>query len=177
MKKPFFIILIYFTFNLSFSQGSFVPGYLIRLAGDTIEGEIKINPKKMHEVYTKLIYKGDRGTQETYKPDEVKGYGFKDNNFVTNKLNEEFFFYKVLCNGKIMFYEVMYAEAFNKDKFTSDYYISKKGDVLFERAKQGKIKKQLSDYMKTNPAALDGFDDSKFDAAKVIAVIDKFNKM
>src|SRR5437588_691956 len=82
--------------------------------------------------------------------------------FIFYKFNEQPYFFRVLCKGNVMLYEVMYS-GFSKDSYTTDYYISKKGDVAYERVKQGKIKKQLGDYMKANPAALDGFDDSKFD--------------
>lgn len=176
MKRLSCFILIFAACGLTFSQNTFVPGYLIRLTGDSIEGDIKINPKKIFENYTKVVYKGDRGTQETYKSDEIKGYGYKDNHFISYKLNEELMFFKVLCNGKVMLYEVMFPEALNKDKYQSDYYVAKKGDTSFERVRQGKVKKQLAEYMKANPAPLDGVEDSKFDLLKVMSAIEKFNK-
>lgn len=176
MKKSFIILCTVILSFCAVSQNTFVPGYLIRLTGDSIEGEIKVNPKKTFENYTKLVYKGDRGTQETYKSDEVKGYGYKDNHFISYKLNDDQMFFKILCNGKIMLYEVMFPEAFNKDKYQSDYYIAKKGDTSFERVKQGKVKKQLADFMKSNPGDADGIDDSKFDIGKVIKAVEKYNK-
>jgi hypothetical protein len=176
MKKVAFIVSTFIAFGWAHSQNIFVPGYLIRLTGDSIEGDIKINPKKIFENYTKVVYKGDRGTQETYKSDEVKGYVYKDNHFVSYKLNDEQMFFKVLFNGKVMLDEVMFPEALNKDKYQSDYYISKKGDAGFERVTQGKAKKQLAEYMKSNPTVLDGLDDSKFDLGKVMSAIEKYSK-
>ncbi len=174
MKKQFITLVLILLISVSFSQITTVPGYIIRSTGDTIEGDIKINPKKNFEYYTKVSYK-DAQNNKVYKPDDINGYGFKDNNFISNKLNEEPFFYKVLCNGKVMLYELMYKGVTANADYVSDYFIAKKGETNFTRVKQGKTKKQLAEYMKDKPDVLNSFDDSKFEIEKLISVVNKYN--
>lgn len=174
MKKTLFVFALLILAQIGYSQITTVPGYIIRSTGDTIEGDIKINPKKNFEYYTKVSYK-DAQNNKNYKPDDINGYGFKDNHFIYNKLNEEPYFYKVLCNGKIMLYEVMYKGITANADYISDYYIAKKGETTFTRVKQGKTKKQLTEYMKDRTDVLNAFDDSKFDIEKLIAVVNKYN--
>ncbi len=174
LQKTF--ILFPLLWNSAFSQvPSLVQGYLIRSTGDTLEGEVKVNPKKNFENFTKVIFKDDQNGQKTYKPGDIKGYGFKGNNFITSKFAEELWFYKVLCNGKIMLYEIIYKGVGPNADYISDYHIVKQGHAEFTKIKQRKIKKQLGEFMKDKPDVLNGFEDSKFEIEKVIAIINKFN--
>src|SRR4051812_9394268 len=94
MKKNLFLVLLYLMCNAALAQATFMPGYLIRSAGDSIDGDIKIDMKKIGECYTAMKYKGDRGNTDEYKPDEIKGYGFKDYDFISYNFNGQPYFFR-----------------------------------------------------------------------------------
>ena len=64
-----FLSLITFSAN---AQIAFVKGYIINEKGDTVKGEVKINPKKEQDNYSKVFFKDESGTQKNYKANKVK---------------------------------------------------------------------------------------------------------
>ena len=112
------------------------------------KGEVKINPKKEFDNYSKVFFKDASGVQKNYKPDKVKGYGFDNKHFVTSKYEGEPTFYKVLSHGHIMLFEMMYeTQQMNEISQKTEYYLAKKEDTEYSKLKEGKFKKQLGELM------------------------------
>lgn len=159
-----------------FAQITFVKGYLVTLNGDTIKGEIKMNPKKEFDLFNKVFLKDESGVQKNYKPDKVKAYGFEDKHFVAAKYEGEMMFYKILSSGKITLYEIMYEmQQMNDIVVKSEYYLAAKSSGEFEKLKQNKYKKQLSEFMKDNPDIISGDEEKKFEIEKVTDLIQQYN--
>ena len=178
MKKHFFFTALLLSCSSMFSQVTFVKGYMLTLKGDSVKGEVKINPKRLSENFTKLFFKDNEGVQKNYKPDKVKGYGYEGKHFIAEKFGDEICFYKVLSKGKVMLYEMVYEEYnVSSTYYKSEYYFSQTGDKEFSRIKQGKFKKQLSDVMKDNPEYIQGIteDEKKFEIEKVIDAFNQYN--
>ena len=176
-KTIFIAILLFGGFTCLHAQITFVKGYMINDKGDTLKGEIKMNPKKDFDLYAKVFFKDESGVKKNHKPDKVKGYGFENKHFVSAKYEGEMMFYKVLCNGKIMLYEMMYEmQQMNDIVHKSEYYIANNGDTEFAKLKQNKFKKQLSEYMKDNSELIENADDDKkFEIEKVTELINQYN--
>lgn len=175
-KLFLFALLIGGLCNFSFAQITFVKGYMINDKGDTLKGEIKMNPKKEFDQYNKVFFKDESGVQKNYKPDKVKGYGFDNKHFIAAKYEGDMLFYKILCNGKLMLYEMMYeVMQMNEISYKSDYYVSNPGDNEFTKLKQNKYKKQLAELMKDNPDIAAGDEEKKFEIEKVLELVNQYN--
>lgn len=171
------IMLLCFAGQTSFSQITFVKGYLINDKGDTLKGEVKINPKKEHELYSKVFFKDESGAQKNYKPNKVKGYGINNEHFVSISQDEEALFYKRLTNGAIILYKTSF-ETVNMNETIHDHmwYLSKEGDKKLTEVREGKFRKQLSEWMKDNQELANSFKDEKeFNEAAAIETITKYN--
>lgn len=177
MKKSVLTLALLFTFSIAFSQITFVKGYMINMTGDTLKGEIKMNPKKEFDNYTKVFFKDPSGVQKNYKPDKIKGYGFENKHFIASKLDGEPTFYKVLSQGHIMLYEVKFETLqMNEIAVKNEYYFSKKEDAEYTRIKENKFKKQFGEVMKDNPDILaNAGEDKKFEIEKVVEIVNQYN--
>ena len=178
MKKLYFIASLFLSCNFLISQVTFVKGYMLNPNGDTVKGEVRINPKRLSENFTKLYFKDNNGVQKNHKPDKVKGYGYEGKNFIASKFGDEICCFKVLSSGKVMLYEMVFEEYnVSTTYFKSEFYFSQGGDKEFTRLKQGKFKKQLSDVMKDNTEFIQNAteDEKKFEIEKVTEIVNQYN--
>lgn len=173
------LLILIFSLSLSIlnSQVSFVKGYIVDAKGDTIRGEVKLNPKKENEVYLKVFFKDASGAIKTYKPNKIKAYGYNDLNFISMDSEGEPSFYNVLARGEINFYKLMFeALRMNKVVFEAEYYIAPADNKKLTIVREGKFKKQLGEWMKENPEFLASYEDEKtFDADKATSLIKQYN--
>ena len=148
MKNTFIVLLLnLLTYSLT-SQIAFVKGYIVNVKGDTVKGEVKINPKKEQDNYSKVFFKEESGTQKNYKPNKLKGYGFQDQNYTSMDYEGELKFYKVLISGEISMYKMMFEIVnMNATSYDGEYYITRQGDKKMTLVKEGKFKKQLQEMM------------------------------
>jgi hypothetical protein len=177
MKKTILTSALSLSFCVAFSQITFVKGYMITMTGDTLKGEIKMNPKKEFDNYNKVFFKDASGVQKNYKPDKVKGYGYDNKHFIVAKYEGDPMFYKVLSKGRIMLFEMMYEmQQMNEIVYKNEYYVAKKEDAEYAKLKEKKFKKQLEELMKDNPEILTGADeDKKFEIEKVVEMVNQYN--
>jgi hypothetical protein len=170
------LILVFFCFS-AFSQISFVKGYMITMSGDTLQGEIKTKPKKEFDSFNKVFFKDASGVQKDYKPDKVKGYGFGNKHFIASKYDGEPMFYKVLSNGHVMLFEMMYEmQQMDEIIYKTEYYVAKKEDAEYSKLKEGKYRKQLGELMKDNPEIITNTEeDKRFEIGKVVDLVDQYN--
>ncbi|MBA3662873.1 MAG: hypothetical protein H0W61_01505 [Bacteroidetes bacterium] len=176
IKFLLFVLLTGSFFNTK-SQVSFVKGYLINEKGDSLKGEIKLNPKKEHENHLKVFFKDASGTQKNYKPNKVKGYGYKNNHYVSINQDDEPRFYKRLTNGDILLYKSAFEVVnMNASSFDFEYYLFRNGDKKLTEVKQSKFKKQLQEWMSGAAAFASEYqEDKKFNEPSAIEVINKYN--
>lgn len=147
----------------SHGQITFIKGYLINDKGDTLKGEVKFNPKKEQDCYNKVFFKDTNGVVKNYKPQKVKGYGFNGQNFVSMEFDNEMKYYRVLASGEINLYRMMYEMiSMNQPVVGSEYYISRQAEpTKLTVVKEGKFKKQMTEWMKDNPEFITDFEDTK----------------
>ncbi len=164
--------------NAIFAQFTFVKGYIINDKGDTLRGEVKVNPKKEHESFQRVTFKDASGAQKNYKPAKVKGYGFEGNHFISWGKEEEAQFYKRLANGPIFFFKSAFeVVAMNKSTWEFDYFLFKDGDKKMTDAKIGKFQKQLKEWMKDAQEYAEYYKENSkdIDETSAIEAITKYN--
>jgi hypothetical protein len=159
------------------SQQGFAPGYIVGIAGDTVRGEVKVNEKKPQEHYLKVMFRDNKGMQKTYKPNKIKGYGFKDMSFVAYGEGEEATFYKALVQGPVSLFELMYEGLrMNKVAIETEYYLALPGAKHLDAVKERNFRKQLSGVMADNPSMAEQYpEDKQFDPEAATAAIREYN--
>jgi len=170
--------LVAFSFNGTRAQITFTKGYLINEKGDTLRGEVKLNPKKEQDYYARVTFKDASGTQKNYKPAKVKAYGFDNEHFVSITNNDEGLFYKRLTNGAILLYKGAFeVVVMNKATWEFEYFLFKEGDKKLTDVKEGKFKKQLQEWMRDAQEYAEAYNDSdkKLNVESAIEVINNYN--
>jgi hypothetical protein len=177
MKKTCLAALLFFVFACVSAQSGMVKGYLISSKGDTLQGEIKVNPKKEIDLYTKVTFRDANGAQKVYRAGKAKAYGFNDRHFVSITFEEEPGFYEVLAQGEINFYKLGFEELrMNQAVFEVEYYLSKSGENELVLLKESKFKKQMGEWMKDNTEFIETYgEDKKFNYEKALGVIKNYN--
>jgi hypothetical protein len=177
MKNTVLAILLGFLTFPVISQIAFVKGYIVNEKGDTLKGEVKINPKKEQDNYSKVFFKDESGTQKNYKPNKLKGYGFQDQNYTSMDYEGELKFYKVLISGEISLYKMMFEIVnMNATSYDGEYYITRQGDKKMALVKEGKLKKQLQEMMSGASGYTNEYEgDKKINEESAISAIKNYN--
>ena len=178
MNKIIPVLLFFFSPFFFKAQVTFVKGYMINDKGDTLKGEVKVNPKKEYENHNKVFFKDASGVQKNYKPNKVKGYGYDNNHYITLTQDDETKFYKRLTTGDITLYKVAFEISnMNETTYDYDYFLFREGDKKLTTVKQGKFKKQIQEWMSGSSGFANDFKDGKeFDFESAINVITKYNE-
>ena len=177
MKYGLLYLFACFCFLCGHTQGNFIKAYIVNDKGDTLKGEAKTNPKKEIDSYNKIFFKDQSGVQKNYKPNKIKGYGCNNEHFVSLDSEGEMKFFKVLSRGEINFYKLGFEGLrMNNIVFEVEYYISRTNSKDLVTVKEGKFKKQLTEWMKDNTEFINTYgDDKKFDPDKAIEIISQYN--
>ncbi|MCA6436052.1 MAG: hypothetical protein IM600_14095 [Bacteroidetes bacterium] len=175
--NQFLIITACLICTIAKSQISFVKGYLLNEKGDTLKGEIKINPKKEHDNNNKVFFKDEQGIQKNYKPNKVKGYGYNNNHYASMDCDGELKFYKVIAKGEISMFKMFFEEVnMNETNYVADYFLMKEGDKKMTDVKPSKLKKQLQEMMSGAASYASEYKGEKdIDEASAAQVINAYN--
>lgn len=160
------------------SQTEFTPGYVITTKGDTIKGEIKHNPKKEFDLFSKVTVKIAENQNKTLKADKVKMYAFGENQFISSTVDGEPAFMKLLTKGAITLYEWQYewVNAKNETEYRTEYYMQKEGEAEPVRIKSGKFRKQVAEMISDNQELVKELEDKKYDYDNLSEVVESYNK-
>jgi hypothetical protein len=163
-------------FNLN-GQTTFTTGYIVNDKGDTIKGEVRVNPKKKLEAYEKVFFKDPSGAQKNHKPDKIKAYGYSDQNFRSLDYGGEPAFYKVVSSGHINFLMMEFESERAKDApYEAGYYLLTPESKYPVPVKEAKFRKQISEYMADNAKIAEEYPEvKKFDPEKAKEVITNYN--
>jgi hypothetical protein len=178
MKKLFSLLLIFAAGTISsvHAETVYKSGYVVLNSGDSVKGDIRINTKKELPLFQKVALKQGE-TTKTYKPEQVKVYGFESTQFVARKIDGEMQFVKVISSGQVNLYEWQYEIQRGADIIIeSEYFVEKNGAEL-QKAKSAKFKKTVAELMADNSelvARVQG-DDKKYEIAEMKQVCDEYN--
>ena len=180
MKKIFSLLAIFSLGTIVSVHAELVykTGYVVLLSGDSVKGDIRVNTKKELPLFQKVAVKQGEATK-TYKPEQVKEYGFESTHFVARKIDGEMQFVKVLSSGRVNLYEWQYElQRGSEVVVESEYYIEKNdGASEMQKAKSGKFKKIVAEIMADNSELVTRVqgDDKKYEVAEMTQVCDEYN--
>jgi hypothetical protein len=169
-------ILTAFSFRAN-AQAKYFPGYVIMLNGDTLKGEIKKNPKKEYDNFTKAAYrKKDGGEIKTFTAVKIKEYCVEGITFVSRNVEGEQVFVKRLSEGAVNLYESQIEVLQMNDlKVKSDYFMEKSTGE-FVKIKSGKFKKQVQEVMSDNEEIVKAIDEKKYEYDNIVELFNAYNK-
>jgi hypothetical protein len=179
MKKIFSLLAFSLGIVISVqAQLTYKSGYIVLTSGDSVKGDIRINTKKELPMFSKVAVKQGESTK-TYKPEQVKEYGYESTHFISRQIDGEMQFVKVLSFGRVNLYEWQYELQRGNDLVVeSEYYIEKNDGVSeMQKAKSGKFKKIVADVMSDNSELVTRVqgDDKKYEVTEMTQVCDEYN--
>ncbi len=180
MKKLLTLFLIFSIGTVASLHAELVykTGYVVLISGDSVKGDIRVNTKKELPLFQKVAVKIGEATK-TYKPEQVKEYGFESTHFIAKKIDGEMQFVKVISSGRINLYEWQFELQRGNDLVVeSEYYIEKNdGTSELQKAKTGKFKKMVSELMSDNSELVARVqqEDKKYEIAEMQQVCDEYN--
>lgn len=183
IKNIFSISLVVVAMVIAFDssaivQSNYYKGYVILVSGDTLKGEIKMNPKKEFDNFTKASYRKNEGSEiKTFSPKKIKEYCVNGVIYVSRNIEGEQIFLKQLSGGLVNLYEAQ-VEVYqmNELKIKSDFYMEKIGEAGPVKLKSGKFRKQVEEVMSDNLEIVKGLQDKTYDYENIVEVFNSYNK-
>lgn len=160
-------------------------GYYISQRGDTVRGDIQVNPEDETEFHRQFSFRAKGQTKpRAYNAQRSKGYGYGSKHYVLHVIDGEKLFLRRLAKGRLSFFEYRFHGKKNGyDAIDAVYYIRDNGaegeDLGLRELKEisGQFyKRQLKPYMKDQLILWDDLDKFDFDRKKVIEAIREFNR-
>lgn len=172
------VVAAVMAFNTSaLAQVKYYPGYVIMLNGDSLKGEVKRNPKREFDNFTKASFRKKEGSEiKSFSPAKIKEYCVDGTIFVSRNIDGEQVFVKCISRGAVMLYEAQIeVMQMNEIRVKSDYYLEKKGGE-FVKVKSSKFKKQMTDAMSDNEEIVKALEDKTYDYENIVEVVNAYNK-
>jgi len=178
LTSSFATLLAVVAFNANiFAQSAFYPGYIILLTGDTLKGDVKMNPKKDLDLFSKVTFKKGNEAPKMYKANKIKEYKVDNTVFVSRNIEGEQVFIRRISTGLVNLYEwKIEVMQMNDIKEKIDYFMEKVGEEGPVKIKSGKFKKQVADVMSDNEEILKGLENKKYDFDNIVEIFDDYNK-
>jgi hypothetical protein len=180
MKKLICLLVLFVSGTVTSLHAEMVwkTGYVILSSGDSIKGDIKVNTKKELSLFQKVYVKQGESSK-TYKPEQVKEYGYESSRFISRKVDGEMQFMKVLSYGRIILYEWQFELQRGAEVIVEkEYYIeTNDGSGKIEKTKPGKFKKAVAELMADNPELVARVqnEDKKYEIGDVQNIVAEYN--
>ena len=174
--KAFFLLACVSFFSSAQAQMLWKKGYVLLNSGDTVKGEIRINPKKEFDCYSKVTVKKSEEEKKTFNPVKAKEYCFEETRFVSRLVEGEGSFVKCISIGAVNLYEHQYEwQSGNEIIYKSEFFIEKAQSKEIVRVRPGKFKKIVEEYMGDNAELLQEVKDKKYDFEQLSEVVQTYN--
>jgi hypothetical protein len=183
INKVFSITVVVVAIVMAFhssavAQAKYYTGYVIMLNGDTLKGEIKKNPKREFDNFTKASYRKKDGAEiKSFNPTKIKEYCVDGVTFVSRNVDGDQVFVKRLSKGTVNLYEAQEeVMQMNDIKVKSDYYMEKAAGE-FVKIKSGKFRKQVEEVMADNEEIVKALEDKKYEYENIVELFNAYNKI
>jgi hypothetical protein len=178
VNRSFFTLLIISIIILTsnhklFSQPKYIKGHVITLKGDTLKGEIEVNPKKELDCYKKVKFRaGKAGAIKNFTPEKIKQYRLDTTTFVSTVVDDEPVFVKRLLAGTLNVYE----GRSELSEGLPDYFFEKDGKIIVIQDKPKQFKKQLIPVMSDNAEIVKAIETEKYNFDSLLELFKAYNK-
>jgi len=192
MRKIFSILLITATLT-AVSQPKkaakmapmFTPGYYVNMKGDTVKGEIQINPDDETDFYRGFFFKAGKAAKAALiGSKKAKAYGFDGKDFAVIPFETGEIYAQYLAKGRLNFMEYRMHDVKDGEPIIAGVYFiqdTKADDAEKELRDLKQIsnkfyKKDIKPYMKSQPVTWTDLDKFTFEKNAVANAIKEFNK-
>lgn len=158
-------------------------GYYVNTKGDTLKGQVQVNPENPTDFYKQFAFKLQREKKpKIYTAQRVAAYGFDGRNFVMLELKGEKIFVERLVTGRLRFYEFQFNGKVNGEPaIESEYFVKDTGSEELELREPKKLsrtfyKQGLKPYLKDQAMLWTDLDKFSFDKNKVVKTLKEFNQ-
>ena len=181
------LILLLFTPLIGLAQPSdFEGGLIIKNNNDSIYGLIKKRNQNPYYAYTEIKFKsGERGNIEIFTPDSVKEYILDGIRYISKYLKHKKrnFFYQVIVDGYVSFYELEIQRLDFKNPNSYTYYaILKKRDETTELSFAEidityPFKKRMMEFFKDAPDLCNKIRNGIYNQTTIEKIVKEYNKL
>lgn len=163
----------------------FTPGYYVNGKGDTVRGQVQVNPDDATDFYKKFGFKAGNAAKPAFiDPKKAKAYGFDGRHFIFVNYDGEDIYLERLAQGRVNFFEYKFNGSVNGyDAVESNYYVQDtRGEGKYMSLREIKkisnrfYKKDLENYLRDQPMVWNDLDKYTFNKEKVVSAINEFNK-
>ncbi|MFI5150380.1 MAG: hypothetical protein ACHQRM_11655 [Bacteroidia bacterium] len=176
MRRLFAVLVLSMVVFSSNAQMVWKKGYAILNNGDSVKGDIRLNPKKESDAYFKVMVKVTEDNKKNFNATKIKEYSFDSTRFVSRQVEGEFSFVKVLASGSINLYEHLYEwQSGDQIVYKAEYFIEKGNSKEMVKVKQGKFKKFVEENMADNSSLVKDVQDKKYDFEQLTEVVQQYN--
>jgi hypothetical protein len=174
--KLFLALVLVFVFKNTQAQLLWKKGFVLLSNGDTVKGEIKVNPKKEFDLYSKVMVRKSEEEKRTFNPSKAKEFCFEDTRFISRQVDGENSFVKCLSLGAVNLYQYQYEmQSGSSIVYRSEYYIEKASSSEMVRVKSGHFRKIVEEYMGDNSDLVKDVMDKKYDFDQLAEVVQTYN--
>lgn len=161
------------------------PGYYVNAKGDTIKGDIQINPDDETDFYHGFFFKaGKAGKAVAMNSKKAKSYGFDGKDFTVIPYETGDLYAQYLAKGRLNFMEYkQHEKKEGEDVIGSVYFIQDtKADEAekelrdLKQISQKFYKRDIKPYMKEQPVTWTDLDKFTFEKNAVANAVKEFNK-
>jgi len=192
MKKLFSVILVLTSMAVA-AQPKKAPkmapilsqGYYTTMKGDTVKGEVQVNPDDETDFYHGFNFRPAKGGKVMpVSPKKAKTYGFDGREFAIIPYETGEIYAEFLAKGRLTFMEYkMHTKLDGEEIIGSVYFIQDKAADETEKElrdlkqiSQKFYKRDLKPYMKSQPMIWSDMDKFTFEKNAVVNAIKEFNK-
>lgn len=160
------------------------PGYYTTMKGDTVKGEVQVNPQDPTEFYHSFGFKPAKGGKVMpVNSKKAKTYGFDGREFAVIPYENGEVYAEYIVKGRLNFMEYkMYTKKEGEEVIGSVYFIQ---DMAADEAELRQLKqisqkfykRDMQAYMKAQPMIWNDMDKFTFDKNAVANSIREFNKI
>ena len=177
MKKIILFAFLAGLINSISAQSTFEKGYIITLNGDTLQGQIKYNPKNELPLFDVVSFQTNPSDKKSYHANKIKEFSFDGNVYVARMIEDKAVFVKRLSAGAINLYEYRAEEFFmNNVRVNTNYYMEKIGNIELVHIKESKFKKQIIEIMADDESVIKDLHEKKYEYANIVDLFEQYNR-
>ena len=163
----------------------FVKGYYVNVKGDTVKGQVQVNPDDETDIYKQFAFLAPKTKKAKIfnAASHVKAYGIEDRNFIMIEYAGEKLFVERLAPGRLRFYEERFhGKIDGNPSIESAYFIrdtraegEDKDLEEISKISTKFYKKNLKPYMKDQLMIWSDLDKYTFNEQALLNAINEFN--
>ena len=160
-------------------------GYYCNFKGDTVKGEVQINPTNGEpDFYKGFSFKIGKGKVTPISTKKARAYGFDDRNFTLIPFDAGEVYIEYLAKGRLNLLEYKYASSKGGQPIVESIYFIQdtKADESVKELREIRqisqkfYKKDIKPYMKDQPATWENLDKFTFNKEVLANAVREFNK-